>query len=170
MKKSNVRKLLSMTVAVSALSMLLATGAGAESYAADNTSASSAVTEPGALTPPPPETYNNMSLNGNYLYLADGNANISAIGDGKLSVNAQTTATTVVDVIKADVTLQRFTGTGWVNVNSNLFSRNSSDFVTGDAVFVGVKGFYYRIACIHSINKNGVFEQKITYSGSVLAY
>ncbi len=111
MKKSNVRKLLTMTVAVSALSMLLATGAGAESYAADNTATSSAVTEPGALTPPPPETLNSLSINGNYLYLAGGNANISAIGNGKLSVNADTTATTVVDVIKADVTLQRFTGT-----------------------------------------------------------
>lgn len=170
MKKSNVRKLLTMTVAVSALSMLLATGAGAESYAADNTATSSAVTEPGALTPPPPETLNSLSINGNYLYLAGGNANISAIGNGKLSVNADTTATTVVDVIKADVTLQRFTGTYWVNVNSTLFSKNSSDFVVGDAVFTGVKGFYYRVACIHSINKNGVFEQSIEYTSSVLAY
>ncbi|MFU1793018.1 hypothetical protein ACM1RC_04045 [Paenibacillus azoreducens] len=170
MKKSNVRKLLSMTVALSALSMLLVSGVGAEPYAVDDPSASSAVKEPGALTSPPPQEFNSLGISGNYKYLAAGNAYISAIGNGKLSVNADTTATTTVDTIQAHVVLQRYTGTSWVDVNSTTFSRNSTDFVVGDAVFTGVKGFYYRVACTHSVSKNGYYEQSIEYSGSILAY
>ncbi|GIP26001.1 hypothetical protein J23TS9_11310 [Paenibacillus sp. J23TS9] len=170
MKKSNFRKLLSMTVAVSALSMLLATGAGAESYAADNTSTSSAVIEPGALTPPPPTEFSPLSISGNYQYLAAGNATISAIGNGQLRINADTAAKSSVDTIKAYVSLQRYTGTSWVDVSNTTFSKNNTDFVVGDALFTGVKAFYYRVACTHSINKGGLYEQSIEYSDFVLAY
>lgn len=170
MKKTNFRKLLVMTAAVSTLSMMLATGAGAESFAADNTSTSSAALEPGALTAAPPQLFSPLSISGNYLYLSNGNSNISAIGNGQLQVNADTTAKTVVDNIKAYAVVQRYTGTSWVNVNDTTFSRNNADYVVGDAVFTGVKGFYYRVACTHSITKGGLFEQSVEYSGYVLAY
>ncbi|MWV42371.1 hypothetical protein GRF59_01895 [Paenibacillus sp. HJL G12] len=171
MKNSNYRKLLTMTAAVSVLSMMLATGAGAESIAADDiVSTSSAVNEPGALTPPPPQEFNTLSITGNFKYLAAGGAYISAVGNGQLSVNADTRASSPVDTIKAYVTLQRYTGTSWVDVSSTTFTNSSSDYVFGDAMFTGVKGFYYRVACTHSINKGGLYEQSIEYSGMVLAY
>lgn len=170
MKKSNVRKLLSMTVALSALSMLLVSGVGAEPYAVDDPSPSSAVKEPGALTSPPPQEFNTFGISGSYKYLAAGNAYISAIGNGQISVNADTTANTTVDTIQAHVVLQRYTGTSWVDVTSTNFTRNSTDYVVGDAVFTGIKGFYYRVVCTHSVTKNGWYEQSVESTKSALVY
>lgn len=170
MKKSNFRKLLTMTVAVSALSMLLATGAGAESIAADNASASSTALEPGALTAAPPQTVNPLSITGNYLYLANGSAYLSPIGNGQMSVSADTTATMKVDTVTAYVTLQRYTGAAYVDVSNTNFSKSSTDYVAGNATFTGVKGFYYRLKVVHSINKGAVYEQNIEYTDYVLCY
>ncbi|MCJ8012442.1 hypothetical protein MUG84_11930 [Paenibacillus sp. KQZ6P-2] len=172
MKKSLYRKLLSMTVAVSALSMMLATGAGAESFAADNTSASSAVKEPGALTPPPPQEFNTLGISGNYQYLLSGNTYISAIGNGKLQLSGDTTAKTSVSTIRATVYLQKFNGTSWEDVSgsSSSFMDSASDYVSGNAVFTGVKGYYYRSKCLHYISTSSISEQAYSYSASVLCF
>ena len=170
MKKSNFRKLLTMTVAVSALSMLLATGAGAESIAADNASASSTALEPGALTAAPPQTSSSLSVNSSYLYLANGSASLAPIGNGQMSISVDTTASTKVDTVTAYVTLQRYTGAVYVDVSNTNFSKSSTDYVSGNAVFTGVKGFYYRIKVVHSINKGAVYEQSTEYTDYVLCY
>ncbi|MDR0267541.1 hypothetical protein [Paenibacillus sp.] len=171
MKKSNVTKLLSLTVAVSALSMLLATGAGAESYVADDTSASTVVKEPGALTSPPPQEFSPLSISGNYQYLAGGNSYISAISNGKLQINGDTSAKTVVSTIRATVYLQRYNGVSYedVSASSAAFVKNSSNYVAGDATFTGIKGYYYRTKCVHSIT-NTIYEESVEYSGPVLCY
>lgn len=164
-------KLLPMTAAATVLSMLLVTGAVAESsVSTDQTSSVSAVKEPGALTTAPPQEVSTMSFGSNYKYLSSGSASASAISGSKVILDANTIASQNVDKVGFDLTLQHYTGTQWVDDKGQTFSKNSNSYITGNITFNVSAGYYYRAKCTHWVYQGTTYEQAITYSSDVLAY
>ncbi|OZB95211.1 hypothetical protein [Paenibacillus sp. XY044] len=168
-KKWINHKLLAIIAATTVLSMLLATGAGAEPATIDDVDISAAaVKEPGALTtPPPPEPFI-MSF-ASFTYLNNCYASASLVNSKTVALKATTYAKQSVDKIGADLTLQRWTGSAWVDVETRPFMDTGNSFVSADSSFTVTTGYYYRAKAYHYVYKGTAFEQTTTYSQEVLA-
>lgn len=142
--------------------------------------------EPGMLTSPPPAEdfvtryvpgpeastgeITTQAFSPYHLYLVTGDVQIGVSGTGNLSLGGSTTANTNVQTIGIGLTVQRWTGSYWVQVYkatdrtlSNVMAVMKSDETTA------VKGYYYRTVGKHWINHNGVYEEGTTY-GTAMAY
>lgn len=168
-KKWINHKLLTITAAATVFSMLLATGAGAEPTGSDDLTASAtAVKEPGALTSPPPSEVNTMSF-ASFTYLSSGSATASLVSSNSVNLKSNTYATQSVSKIGVDLTLQRWTGSAWVDVDTRTFSNTQSSFLSADSNFTVSTGYYYRAKAHHYIYQGSTYEETTTYSTQVLA-
>ncbi|MHA0857969.1 hypothetical protein [Paenibacillus sp. CMAA1364] len=124
---------------------------------------------PGALTTPPPqEMVSPLTFNPSFKYLYDGQLSLNAIGNLKVKLTVNTTAYEVVNSIGADVTIQRWTGSDWVSVQTTVLSTTSSDMYTGSASWIVTKGYYYRGKSNHWIWKGSLKEESVLYTASSL--
>jgi hypothetical protein len=124
----------------------------------------------GALTSPPPTEVTTQTLFGpTYTYLDDGKAQIINNGSGNITVDGQTTATQYVDTIGIQLTIQRWTGSTWVDYigGSNLTMVNE-DMIYASWPQQVLTGYYYRIKSQHWTIQYGVKEQGERISPSYL--
>lgn len=105
----------------------------------------------------------------NFKFLDDGSGNISYLGKQKVSIWGQTLGTRKLDTIGVQLTLQRWTGTEWIDVytGSNNTLSNSSYVYTSIVVAVS-EGYYYRVKSKHWIDYDNTNENGIRYSSYIL--
>lgn len=162
-------KLPAIIAATTVLSMLLATGAGAEPAGSDDAEFSAAaVKEPGALTtPPPPERY--ITSFASFTYLNNCYASASLVNSTTVALKASTFAKQSVDKIGVDLTLQRWTGSAWVDMETRRYLDTGNSTISGDYNGTVITGYYYRAKAYHTVYQGSAFEQTTTYSPQVLA-
>lgn len=127
--------------------------------------------EPGALTPPPPDLIQPFTLfDPDFTYLERGGVYISEMNDGKVNIWGDTTATVYVDEVGVGLTMQRWTGSAWVDVISGTPSVVSdAAYAYASHILTSVaKGYYYRTKSSHWIEYGTVYEGGTRYSGSIL--
>lgn len=125
----------------------------------------------GALTIPPPNHIQPSTLfDPNYTYLERGAGYISELSNGKVNIWGDTAATIHVDKIGVSLTLQRWTGSAWVDVFSGAAATSSdSAYAYQSHILSSVaRGYYYRTKSSHWITHGNVYESGIRYSGSIL--
>jgi hypothetical protein len=153
------KKWLTVTVFVALMSMMLAFEVSADD-----------IKQPGALTTPPPPQAEMMitTLNPNFNYLYDATLSISDLGSLKVRLLVTTTAYETVSSLGADVSIQRWTGTQWVNVHNTILSTTSNDNYSGKVDWNVTAGYYYRGLGNHWIKKGSIKEELVVYSSSIL--
>lgn len=127
--------------------------------------------EQGALTTPPPDLIQPLTLfDPSFTYLERGAGYISELSNGKINIWGDTAATVYVDKIGVALTLQRWTGSEWVDVISGTAATDSNSAYTYQShILTSVsRGYYYRTKSSHWIIHGTVYESGIRYSGSIL--
>lgn len=136
-------------------------------------SVQSATAQPIAYTSPPPD--DNLPptvfslFDPNYDYLINGGSSVSNIGNSKISISGFSTAKKRVDTIGVQLTLQRWTGSSWVDIyrSPRTESSSSSNIYSEHEVAVA-PGYYYRSKSYHWTQHGTITEDGTTYSGSIL--
>lgn len=130
----------------------------------------SASSNNGAKTEPPPLEVNPSTIfDPDFKYLDDGSGYISDLGNEKVNVWGQTLGTRRVDTIGVQLTLQRWTGSEWLDVNTganSTFQDSSYAYFSKDINVV--EGYYYRVKSKHWIVYDDVKEEGFQYSNSIL--
>ncbi|MFD0715718.1 hypothetical protein [Paenibacillus sp. GCM10027626] len=128
-----------------------------------------ALTNASSITDPPPGTEPFTVFDPDFKYLDNGNGYISDLGNGKVSIGGQTLGTRILDTIGVQVTLQRWTGSEWVNasIGSNVTNTDSSYTYSSREVSVS-SGYYYRVANRHWITYGNTLEEGTVYTSSIL--
>ncbi|WJH32369.1 hypothetical protein MJA45_06950 [Paenibacillus aurantius] len=99
----------------------------------------------------------------NHQYLATGNVTIGSPGNGNIHYSGSTYASVIVDSISISLTVQRWTGSSWVDVAySPFWVRFDSPFIGEGTDTVQPRGYYYRVIGYHSVAHNGVTENGTT--------
>lgn len=127
--------------------------------------------EPGALTAPPPDLIQPLTLfDPNFSYLERGAGYISELSSGKVNIWGESAATVHVSEIGVGLTLQRWTGEKWIDVISGQSAvDNQSAYAYQSHILDSVaKGYYYRTKSSHWIREGKVYESGTRYSGSIL--
>lgn len=155
-----------------ALALILAMVSAVSTAAADPATGY----ENGALTPPPPVTGNEQKLirlpaqrtdsgtqpysfDPSHIYLEDGNNLLTNLHNGTVDMSGATFATVSAETIGVQLTLQRWTGSAWVNHDvSGYYVDNYSTYHAGSKIVTITKGYYYRIVSYHYVNHSGVYE------------
>jgi len=127
--------------------------------------------EPGALTVPPPNLIQPFTLfDPNFTYLERGAGYISELSNGKVNIWGDTAATIHVDKISVSLTLQRWTGSAWVDVISGAAATDSDSAYAYQSHILNsvARGYYYRTKSSHWITHGTTYESGTRYSGSIL--
>jgi hypothetical protein len=153
------KKWLTVAVFVALMSMMFAFEVSADD-----------IKQPGALTTPPPTQaeVKITTLNTSFNYLYDALLTISDLGNLKVRLLVTTTAYEIVSSIGADVSIQRWTGTQWVNVHNTILSTTSNDNYNSKVDWNVTAGYYYRGLGKHWIKKGSIKEELVVYSTSIL--
>lgn len=155
-------KRIAVALAVSVLlSLSLAGGAYADS---------SADIAPGALTPPPPVELNlNSSINllANK-YLLNYYSTINKVSSIQVSINGFTNAVQAVDSIGIHYSVQRWTGSEWVDIGSSSDSGTNKSSFSSTKNFSVQAGYYYRGKTVHWVNKSGTYENGTYFTNTIL--
>ncbi len=131
------------------------------------TQAIASTTQP--LTGPPPNYMPYTIFDPSYDYLEDGYGGMFDLGDGEVSVYGHTFATFDVDVVGVQVTLQRWTGSVWINEDFGANSVFYNDSYSFSSRKINVlTGYYYRIKTTHWVEYNNVLEDGVRYTSSLL--
>lgn len=105
----------------------------------------------------------------NYNYLINGGTSVSNIGNSKISISGFSTAKQRVDTIGVQLTLQRWTGSSWVDIYRSPKAELSSSANTyTEHEFTVAPGYYYRSKSSHWTQHGTVKEEGTLYSGSIL--
>lgn len=136
-------------------------------------SVQSATAQPITYTSPPPDDGLPPTVfslfDPNYNYLISGGTNISNIGNSKVSISGFSTSQQRVDTIGVQLTLQRWTGSSWVDINrSPKAELSSSANVYSEQEVTVAPGYYYRSKSYHWTEHGTVKEDGTLYSGSLL--
>ncbi|WP_106767692.1 hypothetical protein [Paenibacillus faecalis] len=155
--KKRTRVLTAFTFAL-LMSFVVASGVSADAPAEK---------EPRALTPPPPAEMSIMSLNPSNVYLTDASTSIRKSGSN-IQISSNTYASRVVDSIGANIYLQRWTGSVWVDVESSFNKNTNSSSYYGTKTWQGVSGYYYRGKTVHWVKEGTKYEEVVTHSSTIL--
>ncbi|WP_052676074.1 hypothetical protein [Paenibacillus sp. IHBB 10380] len=104
-----------------------------------------------------------------FKYLSNGTSYIT-VSDGKISMRGETYAVEGVDKIGVQLTLQRWTGSTWIDVYTGASKEESKiDYVYQANINISAQsGYYYRIKGYYWIKKGTVQESGTRYSSSEL--
>ncbi|RXZ80527.1 hypothetical protein EBB07_18430 [Paenibacillaceae bacterium] len=104
-----------------------------------------------------------------FQYLDDGSGNLSYLDNGKVSVWGSTLGTRRVDTIGVQVTLQRWTGIQWIDVNTGTNSTfSNASYASSSREITVSPGYYYRVKSKHWILYGDIREEGTVYSSSLL--
>lgn len=179
------KKVLTLTVLVALASMMFSIQVSADSTNAQGTGAlttpppqlesqskavvSKEVKEEGALTTAPPKSDMQIkTINPNFKYLYDTSFSISDVGSLKVKLQAMTMAYETVSSIGADVSLERWTGSTWITIQSTTLSSTLTDYYSGSVTWTATDGFYYRGRSNHWVKKGTVKEEQVAYTNTIL--
>lgn len=120
-------------------------------------------------TKPPADVIPFTVFDPKYEYLEDGYGSLSNLGNGKINMWAHSFGTINVDTIGVQLTLQRWTGSSWIDVNArpDVIVQNDSYAYYSGTLNVST-GYYYRVKTVHWIEIGSVREDGIRYSDSLL--
>ncbi|MCM3783779.1 hypothetical protein M3231_12415 [Neobacillus mesonae] len=123
--------------------------------------------EPGALTTKPPEEHVFAPLAA-YNYLTGYGSTVNRSGSGMM-MSGYTRTGLIAGFISLDITLQKWTGSSWINVKSiNKSAENSNTIDNSLIVNSEESGYYYRTFSTHTARVNGTIEKATTYSNNFL--
>ncbi|OAB42451.1 hypothetical protein [Paenibacillus glacialis] len=162
MKRIMPKKFLTLTLLIALVSMLFSV----QVSAAD----AQETLEPGALTTPPPtsESILPLSINPSFKYLYDSKLSLNNVGNLNVRIDVSTMAYETVNSIGADVSIERWTGSNWLTIQTRYLSSVSTDFYSGSADFTVTSGYYYRAKSNHWATKGNVKEEFTAYTSSML--
>ncbi|WP_438349445.1 hypothetical protein ACP8HI_01795 [Paenibacillus sp. FA6] len=131
----------------------------------------SAMNSEQAKTEPPLEVEVSLFtvFDSNFSYLDRGSGYISYLGNGKVTIGGETVGTRRVATIGVQLTLQRWTGTDWIDVNTGAnvaFSDSSYVYSSREATIT--EGYYYRVKSRHWISYGDIKEEGTRYTSSLL--
>lgn len=124
-----------------------------------------------ATTPPPPIGFSILTVfDSNFDYLESGHAYIFDNGDKKVRIAGETTATIRTSTIGVQVTLQRWTGSVWIDVfhGGNETDSNAAYVYSSYSNVPVESGYYYRTQAYHWINEGSRTESGYRYSATYL--
>lgn len=150
------------SIAVSVLLSMSLTGGAFADSASD--------LAPGALTSPPPVETEHApfaALAANQ-YLSHGSSSIRVSGTNQVQISASTYAYQTVNSVGVNFTLQRWTGSAWINVSSASDSASSRTSYDGQRTWTVSPGYYYRAHTVHWVNHGGTYESSTYQTNSVL--
>lgn len=127
--------------------------------------------EPGALTLPPPVSVQPFTIfDPEYSYLEKGGGYISELSGPRINIWGESFGTVYVDEIGVQLTLQRWTGSAWVNEYSGSSTTDTDSAYVYQAHIISSvqKGYYYRTMSKHWIKKGTTYEGGTRYSSSIL--
>ncbi|GGO02089.1 hypothetical protein [Saccharibacillus kuerlensis] len=125
----------------------------------------------GALTSPPPippAQYYARDL-ANNKYLKDISSNIAALGNSSIYITAYSSGSPEAGQMGVTVTIQRWTGSSWVDLSSR--TTNGSVSTTSSVSFSKAitKGYYYRVKTEHWASGAENRESRTLFSDTTLA-
>lgn len=104
----------------------------------------------------------------NFETLDDGDGGLEDQGDGEVMVTGHTYAKHDADTIGVRMTLQRWTGSSWVDVYTTPdYTLSNEDYIYALKSYSVSQGYYYRVKTVHWTVHEGVREQGVRYTGSV---
>jgi len=125
-----------------------------------------------AKTSPPPVAITPFSLvDPSFQYLTYAQGNITYDSKTKrMRISGTTIATTTVDKIISQVTLERWTGSKWESVHAGNYVQlfDTASHVTSVDHLYPALGYYYRTKLYTIVYYGDVFESATTYSYSLL--
>lgn len=126
--------------------------------------------EKGAKTPPPPEEVHVESTFDPYFdYLENGYGYITAQGSGKVSISGESHATQYVDTLGVQMTIQRYTGSDWVDVDMRPdYTNSESKRIYASDTRQVASGYYYRLVTKHWATEGSVTESGYRISSTIL--
>lgn len=129
------------------------------------------VTPTAAKTTTPPADFSVLTVfDPNFTYLERGQGYISDAGRGRVNIWGETFGTVRTDEIGVQLTLQRWTGSAWIDVYYGGSVAESNAAYAYSSINVTVEsGYYYRTVAYHWIEEGAVFEAGYRYSSSYLA-
>lgn len=125
----------------------------------------------GALTLPPPTFIQPLTVfDPNYTYLEKGGSSISDLGSQKVNIWGETFGTVHVDEIGVQLTLERWTGSAWVEIYSGSSTTDTASAYVYQSYIISPvqKGYYYRAKSQHWVKKGNTNESGTRYSASIL--
>jgi hypothetical protein len=118
---------------------------------------------------PPIEVMPLVSYTG-YTYLQSSDLQFSVNSNKLGTVNVTTQTKSTVSELGAIVTLQRYTGSSWIDVSTaTTLSSTNSNYYTGSVTYTVTSGYYYRVKSTHYAKQGNVTESVTEYSNTVLA-
>ncbi|CAG7646676.1 hypothetical protein ACFQI7_24025 [Paenibacillus allorhizosphaerae] len=118
---------------------------------------------------PPEEAHVDSTFDPYFNYLENGYGYITAQGSGKVSISGESHATQYVDTLGVQMTLQRYTGSDWVDVNvGSDYTNSESKRVYASDTRQVASGYYYRLVTKHWAVEGSVTESGYRTSSSVL--
>jgi hypothetical protein len=124
-----------------------------------------------AKTTPPPLEFSTFTIfNPNFNYLNRGEAYITDKGNQKVTISGESSALERVDKIGVQLTLQRWTGSAWIDIftGSNTQETDSTYVYVSHGNLSVLSGYYYRTKSYHWIQEGSIIESGTHYSSSIL--
>ncbi|WP_062496263.1 DUF6147 family protein [Paenibacillus sp. 32O-W] len=122
-------------------------------------------------TPPPPPDISLFTVfDPDFSYLNQGHAYITDEGSQEVTISGDSSSLKRVDKIGVQLTLQRWTGSTWVDVESGLpaYETDSTFAYVSHSDITVESGYYYRTKSYHWIEKDSITESGARYSSSIL--
>jgi hypothetical protein len=111
-----------------------------------------------------------MGFFSGYTYLDQGDSSILDNGNQSVNISASTVAKGTVESLGVTVTLQKYTGSVWIDVGSATTMSKSNDYYFSNTVTKAtVSGYYYRAHTVHWVSNRGLYEQADRYTSYILA-
>lgn len=127
-----------------------------------------------ALTSPPPLQITPFTIfDPSFIYLENGQSYISysgTAGNYKVSISADTYGVIRVDEIGVLPTLQRWTGSAWIDasVGTSAIAYDSAYTYQSHINIPVLSGYYYRTKSYHWVKEGATTESGYRYSSSIL--
>ena len=87
--------------------------------------------------------------------------------NGVVAISGETITYGNVDYLDVTVYLQRWSGSGWVNVTSRTYSDSYSSYVSGSNQFNVSRGYSYRCRAVHTANSGSASQTTTSVSNAI---
>lgn len=100
-------------------------------------------------------------------YLNQGTAQITNLGGGKVNAYGATLCHVTCDRITLSITLQRYSGGYWNNVETYEYSANNSSSLARSVNVSVAKGYYYRVKGLSTAKKGSTVESHMPITDGI---
>lgn len=111
-------------------------------------------------------THSDTSIEGISL-ISEWTCGIADNSDRTVTIMGETTTYEAVEYLDAKVYLQRWNGSGWVDVTSRTYSDRYTFYVRGSSYVSVAGGYYYRTRSVHNANNAGNYDAQSSVSDAL---